>query len=117
MEVPGSQTDGSAPPAAAGTDRGSRQPGARLDARSWRIAALSGPQGPGNRISGLWGDCRRPESRSAGRFARPQRVDQAGGWPYLGSMSEAPDNHQLARQLAVLEERMNTLQADLSAHP
>ena len=26
-------------------------------------------------------------------------------------MSEAPDNHELARQLAVLEERMNTHQA------
>ena len=26
-------------------------------------------------------------------------------------MSEAPDNHQLARQLVVLEERMNTHQA------
>ena len=30
-------------------------------------------------------------------------------------MSEAPDNHELARQFAVLEERMNTMQADLSA--
>ena len=30
-------------------------------------------------------------------------------------MSEAPDNHELARQIAVLEERMNTMQADLSA--
>ena len=36
-------------------------------------------------------------------------------WPYFGGMSEAPDNHQVARQLAVLEERMNTMQADLSA--
>ncbi len=27
-------------------------------------------------------------------------------------MSEAPDNHALARQLAVLEERMNTRQAE-----
>lgn len=27
-------------------------------------------------------------------------------------MSEAPDNHELARQLAVLEERMNTMQAE-----
>ena len=30
-------------------------------------------------------------------------------------MSDAPDNHELARGLAVLEERMNTMQADLSA--
>ena len=30
---------------------------------------------------------------------------------YVRCMSEAPDNHQLARQLAVLEERMNTHQA------
>ena len=30
-------------------------------------------------------------------------------------MSEAPDNHELDRRLAVLEERMNTMQADLSA--
>ena len=30
-------------------------------------------------------------------------------------MSDAPDNHQLARQFAVLEERMNTMKADLSA--
>jgi hypothetical protein len=30
-------------------------------------------------------------------------------------MSEAPDNHELARQIAVLEERMNTFQADLTA--
>ncbi len=30
-------------------------------------------------------------------------------------MSDAPDNHELARQVAVLEERMNTMQADLSA--
>ena len=27
-------------------------------------------------------------------------------------MSEAPDNHELARQLAVLEERMSTMQAE-----
>ncbi len=27
-------------------------------------------------------------------------------------MSEAPDNHELARQIAVLEERMNTRQAE-----
>ena len=30
-------------------------------------------------------------------------------------MSDAPDNHELARQVAVLEERMKTMQADLSA--
>ena len=30
-------------------------------------------------------------------------------------MNEAPDNHELARRFAVLEERMNTMQADLSA--
>ena len=30
-------------------------------------------------------------------------------------MSETPDIHQLARQVAVLEERMKTMQADLSA--
>ena len=30
-------------------------------------------------------------------------------------MSEAPDNHELARQVAVLEERMNTTQAELKA--
>ena len=33
----------------------------------------------------------------------------------LEAMSDAPDNHELARQVAVLEERMNTMQADLSA--
>ena len=27
-------------------------------------------------------------------------------------MNETPDNHELARQFAVLEERMNTIQAD-----
>ena len=27
-------------------------------------------------------------------------------------MSDAPDNHELARQLAVLEERMKTMQAE-----
>ncbi len=27
-------------------------------------------------------------------------------------MSEAPDHHELARQIAVLKERMNTMQAD-----
>ena len=37
------------------------------------------------------------------------------GRPYLGGTSETPDNHQLAQQLAVLKERMNTMQADLSA--
>ena len=30
-------------------------------------------------------------------------------------MGNPPDNHELARQLAVLEERMKTMQADLSA--
>lgn len=30
-------------------------------------------------------------------------------------MSEASDNHQLAWQLAILEERMDTMQSDLSA--
>lgn len=30
-------------------------------------------------------------------------------------MSDVPDHHELARQFAVLEERMNTMQADLSA--
>ena len=30
-------------------------------------------------------------------------------------MSGAPDNHVLARQIAVMEERMNTMQADHSA--
>ena len=29
-------------------------------------------------------------------------------------MSDAPDSHELARQIAVLEERMNTMQAELS---
>ena len=43
------------------------------------------------------------------------RVDRGSGWPYLGSMSGVPDNHELARQFAVVEERMNTMQADLSA--
>ena len=38
-----------------------------------------------------------------------------GPHPYLGRMSDAPDNHALDRRLAVLEERMNTLQADLAA--
>ena len=38
-----------------------------------------------------------------------------GAGPILGDMSEAPDNHELARQVAILEERMNTMQADLSA--
>ena len=28
-------------------------------------------------------------------------------------MSEAPDNHELDKRLAVLEERMNTIQANL----
>ena len=30
-------------------------------------------------------------------------------------MGGPPDNHELARQVAVLEERMKTMQADLSA--
>lgn len=30
-------------------------------------------------------------------------------------MSDAPDNHELARQVAVLEERTNTMQAELKA--
>ena len=30
-------------------------------------------------------------------------------------MSEAPDNHELARQAAILEEKMRTMQADLSS--
>ncbi len=30
-------------------------------------------------------------------------------------MTETPDNQDLARQVAVLEERMNTMQANLSA--
>ncbi len=30
-------------------------------------------------------------------------------------MSDAPDSHELARQFAVLEERMNTMQAEVKA--
>ena len=50
-----------------------------------------------------------------GKLTKLHLLDRTGDWPYLGGMSEAPDNLQVARQLTVLEERMNTMQADLSA--
>ena len=44
--------------------------------------------------------------------ARSAGVDRAAGRAYLAAMSDAPDIHDLARQVAVLEERMNTKQAE-----
>lgn len=37
---------------------------------------------------------------------------RSGDQDYVQRMSEAPDSNELARQLAVLEERMNTMQAE-----
>ena len=38
--------------------------------------------------------------------AASDQTDRPGGWPHFAGMSEAPVNRELARQLAVLEERM-----------
>ena len=43
--------------------------------------------------------------------APPPALDAGAPGGYIGRMS-TPDNHSIARQLAVLEERMNTQQAD-----
>ena len=44
--------------------------------------------------------------------ARSAGVDRAADRAYFAAMSDAPDIHDLARQVAVLEERMNTKQAE-----
>lgn len=47
-----------------------------------------------------------PDGRTASAL-----TGQVSG-PILRGMSDEPDNHELARQIAVLEERMNTHQAE-----
>jgi len=43
--------------------------------------------------------------------ARTARLDRRGLRPYPWGMGDAPDNHELDRRIAVLEERMKTMNA------
>ena len=58
------------------------------------------------------GGIERIHAQSGGMSVAPARLDRGGGSAWVRFMGDAPDIHELAKQVAVLEKRMKTMHAE-----